>query len=286
MADAFDHDGLSACLGQTSSDGCGQAVRGVHARASSGSAASLGWLTLVPGLIGVAARGAVRARARERHLPARLDAEHHAPALDRDQARRRRRRGAARGARADRCSSPGGARRSTASTADWTTTCSTSRAPSRSATRSSRSGSRSRSASSGGGRVPALVVASRAYVAARIFVESWLRQRFVDAAHRDLGPARQPGPSTEQQRLGPRRPSDRLGHHLHRQLGVFRRAPVAQRPKGLDPSCIVARRRLQPRRLPAGEPLLALPGHRDRALRRRRAPADRVAAAWLVRRPA
>ena len=36
-----------------------------------------------PALIGVAARGVARVRARERHLPARLDAEHHAPALDR-----------------------------------------------------------------------------------------------------------------------------------------------------------------------------------------------------------
>ena len=34
------------------------------------------------------ARGAVHPRARERHLPARLDAEHHPPSLDRDQARR------------------------------------------------------------------------------------------------------------------------------------------------------------------------------------------------------
>ena len=83
-----------------STDGCGQAIEAFTAALPSGSAASLGWLTLVPGLIGVAARSAVRARARERHLPARLDAERHPPPLDRDQARRRRRRGASQRARA------------------------------------------------------------------------------------------------------------------------------------------------------------------------------------------
>ena len=55
-----------------------------------------------PALIGVAARGAVRPRARARHLPARLDAEHHAPPLDRRKLGLDVRRGRARCARADR----------------------------------------------------------------------------------------------------------------------------------------------------------------------------------------
>ena len=52
MANAYHHDGLSACLNQTSSDGCSQAVEGFTQRFQ-GLSSLLGWLTLVPGLIGV-----------------------------------------------------------------------------------------------------------------------------------------------------------------------------------------------------------------------------------------
>ena len=52
MANAYHHDGLSACLTQTSSDGCSQAVEGFTQRFQ-GLGSLLGWLTLVPGLIGV-----------------------------------------------------------------------------------------------------------------------------------------------------------------------------------------------------------------------------------------
>ena len=52
MAHAYDHDGLSACHGQTTSESCGQAVGTFTARFESLSNL-LGWLTLVPGLVGV-----------------------------------------------------------------------------------------------------------------------------------------------------------------------------------------------------------------------------------------
>ena len=96
------------------------------------------------------------------------------------------------------------------------TASSTSRARSASATCSSRSGSRSPSAPSGGGPCPALIVAFIGYVVARVFVDSWLRQRYQSPLSDDLaraprlreaGPRQAPGCSTV-------RPSDRLGHAI------------------------------------------------------------------------
>jgi hypothetical protein len=52
MANAYHRDGLSACLAQTSSNGCEQAVQGFTQRFQ-GLGNLLGWLTLIPGLIGV-----------------------------------------------------------------------------------------------------------------------------------------------------------------------------------------------------------------------------------------
>jgi hypothetical protein len=52
MASAYHHDGLSACLGQTTSNGCDQAIQGFTERFQ-GLGNLLGWFTLVPGLIGV-----------------------------------------------------------------------------------------------------------------------------------------------------------------------------------------------------------------------------------------
>ena len=61
MASAYHHDGLSACVGQTSSESCGNAIDSFLSRFSSiGDLAA--WFTLVPGLIGGAARGTVPAR--------------------------------------------------------------------------------------------------------------------------------------------------------------------------------------------------------------------------------
>ena len=51
MASAYHHDGLSACVGQTSSESCGNALDSFLSRFSSiGDLAA--WFTLVPGLIG------------------------------------------------------------------------------------------------------------------------------------------------------------------------------------------------------------------------------------------
>ena len=176
MANAFDRDGLSACLGQNASEGCGSAIQSFLTRYEWLDNLT-SWFTLVPGLIGVLLAASVRARARERHLPARLDAEHHAPALDRHQARHVHRRGARRRARDDaaRHLVAHAARRpegrmensvfdfegtvavgyvlfalglALAVGAVWRRT------------------------------VPALVVAFVGYVAARVFVDTWLRQRF------------------------------------------------------------------------------------------------------------
>lgn len=52
MAGAYDHDGLSACVGQSPSAGCGNAIQSFLSRYESvGNLTS--WFTLLPGLIGV-----------------------------------------------------------------------------------------------------------------------------------------------------------------------------------------------------------------------------------------
>ncbi len=52
MADAFDRDGLSACLGQNASEGCGSAIQAFLMRYEWLDNLT-SWFTLVPGLIGV-----------------------------------------------------------------------------------------------------------------------------------------------------------------------------------------------------------------------------------------
>jgi hypothetical protein len=52
MTHAFDHDGLSACLGLNTTPSCGVAVQAFASRFS-GFANLIGWFTLVPGLLGV-----------------------------------------------------------------------------------------------------------------------------------------------------------------------------------------------------------------------------------------
>ena len=51
MASAYHHDGLSACLGPATSDACGNAVESFTSRFNSISDLS-GWFTLIPGLVG------------------------------------------------------------------------------------------------------------------------------------------------------------------------------------------------------------------------------------------
>ena len=52
MARAYDHDGIAACLGTQPSPGCGDAVRSFQNRFNQISGL-LGWLTLLPGIVGV-----------------------------------------------------------------------------------------------------------------------------------------------------------------------------------------------------------------------------------------
>jgi hypothetical protein len=52
MANAFDHDGLTACLGQNASEGCGRAIQAFLMRYEWLDNLT-SWFTLVPGLIGV-----------------------------------------------------------------------------------------------------------------------------------------------------------------------------------------------------------------------------------------
>jgi hypothetical protein len=52
MARAYDHDGIAACLGAQPSFGCGDAVRSFQDRFNQISNL-LGWLTLLPGIVGV-----------------------------------------------------------------------------------------------------------------------------------------------------------------------------------------------------------------------------------------
>ena len=195
------------------------------------------WLTLLPGLIGVLFAAPFVARARERHVPARLDAEHHAPALDRGKLGLR------------------SARRLVAAVAltlflTWWRTPFVhlqGRMDSRdlrlegtvvTATRSSRSGSRSRSASLWRRAVPALVVAFFAYFAARLFVDMWLRQRLVapdSATWKMTGP--QPANFRNAWVLNAF-PSDRLGNPARPFFGCV--SATRGNAKLLDPSCLAA----------------------------------------------
>ena len=63
MANAYHHDGLSACLTRTSTDGCNQAVEGFTQRFQ-GLSSLLGWLTLVTAWPARKVQGRRRFRAR------------------------------------------------------------------------------------------------------------------------------------------------------------------------------------------------------------------------------
>jgi hypothetical protein len=52
MASAYNHDGLLACLGPSGADGCGQAIQAFQTRFEQ-LGNFIAWFTLIPGLIGV-----------------------------------------------------------------------------------------------------------------------------------------------------------------------------------------------------------------------------------------
>lgn len=86
----------------------------------------------------------------------------------------------------------------------------------------------------------ALVVAFGAYVASRLFVQSWLRQRFVTPLSATWG-VHASGPNLNHAWVITEGPSDRAGHLFAGSSNVFQ---VCARPgpngaKGLDPACMV-----------------------------------------------
>jgi hypothetical protein len=126
--------------------------------------------------------------------------------------------------------------------------------------------------------VPALIAGFAGYTVARVFVQNWLRQRY-EAPMTITWPARSgfQTPKLDKAWILEMRPSDRLGHSINaagRDDAVMR---TGRRAEPQDRGSVMpSHESLQPRRLPPGEPVLAVPGDRDRDLRRPRRRADRV----------
>jgi hypothetical protein len=89
---------------------------------------------------------------------------------------------------------------------------------------------------------PAIVVGFGAYVAARIFVQSWLRQRFVPPLSATWGPG--PGANLKGPHAGDwilaELPSDKAGHPFTGSSVVLQSCArnLGQGIKGLDPACL------------------------------------------------
>ena len=86
---------------------------------------------------------------------------------------------------------------------------------------------------------PAIVVGFAAYVAARIFVQSWLRQRFVSPLVTTWGPPSH-GPNLAHAWILFEGPSDRAGHLFTGNSLVLQSCSrvVAHGVKGFDPACL------------------------------------------------
>ena len=85
--------------------------------------------------------------------------------------------------------------------------------------------------------VPALVVAFAGYMAARIFVDTWLRQRFVSPLSA-IWPIRQPDPARLYHAwILSESPSDKFGHDAHPQLGACVRA-IGSTRRLVNPECL------------------------------------------------
>jgi hypothetical protein len=80
--------------------------------------------------------------------------------------------------------------------------------------------------------VPAVVIGFAVYMGARVFVDVWLRQRFVTPLSA-IWPRNRPGPDLSHAWVLSEYPSDRLGHHLPTHLS---RGTCATK---LDPHCLV-----------------------------------------------
>ena len=251
----------------TSRPGLRQAIRSFTARFDQ-LGNLLGWLTLVPGLIGVLLAA-----------PFVLELENGTYRLDWTQSITRRRwiagkLGLAVGARLvisrsrSSCWSPGGGRRSSTSTGGWRTASSTPRAPSSSATRCSPSGSPLAVGVVWRRAVAALVVAFVGYFAARLFVDTWLRQHLTPPISVTFPARKGEVAALNHAWVITEHPSDRFGHTIV----PNRRVP------GRQPETVLrrARARLHTRGLRACEPLLVDAARRVRALRRHRRRTDRA----------
>lgn len=83
----------------------------------------------------------------------------------------------------------------------------------------------------------AIVVAFAAYVAARLFVQSWLRQRFVTPLSATWGP-HSSGPNTGNAWVISGGPSDKAGHPLVNSSAVFQECARHGGQKGLNLACM------------------------------------------------
>jgi len=185
MASAYRHDGLAACLGQDPSISCAQALHSFTSQFER-TGNLVAWFTLLPGLIGVPARGAVRPRAREA-APTGSPGRRASPAAA--------------------GSPPSSASRSaqrwlvalvltllmtwwrtrSCTCRDaWTERLRLRRLRRVRSTRSSRSASQPSSASSGAGPCPHSSSRSPVTLAVRLFVDVWLASAPRLAAHRDV----------------------------------------------------------------------------------------------------
>jgi hypothetical protein len=87
---------------------------------------------------------------------------------------------------------------------------------------------------------PAIVVGFAAYVASRVFVQSWLRQRFVTPLSATWGPPSQ-GPKLNTAWVLFEGPSDKTGHLFSGSSTVLQSCArsFGKGVKGLDPNCLI-----------------------------------------------
>jgi hypothetical protein len=93
--------------------------------------------------------------------------------------------------------------------------------------------------------VPALIISFAGYIAARIFVQSWLRERYESPLSSTVAIAkRAPGPNLTHAWILSEAPSDRTGHTLTQPvLSAIRScaSPATGGVKRIDPSCLGGR---------------------------------------------
>jgi hypothetical protein len=231
MSSAYRHNGLAACLGANPSPACGDAIHSFTAQFEPVRNA-LGWLTLLPGLIGVTLAA-----------PTILELEHGTHRLAWTQSITRKRWIATKLLTAAITAAVAGA--ALIAFLTWW------HGPF-----DRLSGRLETSAFDSEGTVavayalfalglalaigvvwrrvvPAVVIAFGVYMGSRVFVDAWLRQRFATPLSMTW-PRNQAGPDLSRAWVLNQYPSDRLGHHISPHV----HGPGACASK-FDPSCIV-----------------------------------------------